>query len=65
MNELLRTLDSGKDSQQSATLLEMELRSMLEALLEWEDFKSAIDLLRGLLERQRAIHLQTIESANR
>jgi hypothetical protein len=65
MNALLRSLGSGGDTQAPAVQLEAELRSMLDALLEWEDFQSAINLLRGLLERQRAIHLQTIESANR
>jgi hypothetical protein len=49
----------------AAQELDAELHSMLEALLAWEDFQSAIDLLRGLLDRQRSLYLRTQEASGR
>ncbi|HBF22768.1 MAG TPA: hypothetical protein DDW23_03020 [Planctomycetes bacterium] len=43
--------------------LEIQIRSMLEILTAWEDFQSAVNLLRNLLDRQRAIHFRTREAS--
>jgi hypothetical protein len=49
----------------AAKELDVELHSMLDALLAWEDFQSAVDLLRGLLDRQRSLYLRTQEASGR
>ena len=41
------------------------LEAVLEDLLAWEDFQSAVDLLRGLLDRQRNLYLRTQEASGR
>jgi len=43
--------------------LEIQVRAMLEILVAWEDFRSAVNLLRNLLDRQRAVHLRTREAS--
>ncbi len=48
-----------------AAELALQLRSMLDILLAWEDFQSAVDLLRGLLDRQRTLYLRTQEASAR
>jgi len=52
-----------QDPLPSATALVDGLQGMLDALLTWEDFEAAIELLRGVLERQRALHWRTLEAA--
>jgi hypothetical protein len=42
----------------------LQLKSMLDILLAWEDYESAVQLLRQLLDRQRHLHLQTREALN-
>ncbi len=56
---LLRDTDPGP----AAAALADGLRGMLDALLAWEDFEAAIELLRGVLERQRSLHWRTLEAA--
>ncbi len=41
------------------------LQGMLDALLAWEDYQSAVNLLRGLLDRQRSLYLRTLEASGR
>ncbi|MGB0685257.1 MAG: hypothetical protein ACPGQD_03585, partial [Planctomycetota bacterium] len=48
-----------------ATELTEQLDSILKILLSWEDFNSAINLLRSLLERQRGLYLRTREASER
>ncbi|MHC4836972.1 MAG: DUF4175 family protein [Planctomycetota bacterium] len=48
-----------------ATELTEQLDSILRILLSWEDFNSAINLLRSLLERQRGLYLRTREASER
>jgi len=57
-------LASGQDAREAAAETANQLGQMLEIMLEWEDFQSAVNLLRDLLERQRLLHLRTREAAN-
>ncbi|MCH2100735.1 MAG: hypothetical protein MK209_02270 [Planctomycetes bacterium] len=45
--------------------LKADLEAVLDDLLAWEDFQSAVDLLRGLLDRQRGLYLRTQEASGR
>jgi len=56
---------AGEDPLASAQELDQQLRAILDDLLAWEDFQSAVDLLRGLLDRQRNLYLRTQEAAGR
>lgn len=56
---------AGEDAVEAAQALETALEAVLEELLAWEDFQSAIDLLRGLLDRQRNLYLRTQEASGR
>lgn len=49
----------------AAQALQTALEAVLEDLLAWEDFQSAVDLLRGLLDRQRSLYLRTQEASGR
>jgi len=62
---LRQALAAQSDPMPAAKALNTELHSMLDALLAWEDFQSAIDLLRGLLDRQRSLYLRTQEASGR
>lgn len=63
--DLLRAVQEQEDFQPSAQELERQLNGILEILLSWEDFNSAIDMLRTLLERQRGLYLRTREASER
>ena len=54
-----------EDPLAAAQELKAELEAVLEDLLAWEDFQSAVDLLRGLLDRQRSLYLRTQEASGR
>lgn len=56
---------AGEDPIPAATALDTALRAVLDDLLAWEDFQSAVDLLRGLLDRQRNLYLRTQEASGR
>jgi hypothetical protein len=56
---------AGKDPVPAAQELDKALRAVLDDLLAWEDFQSAVDLLRGLLDRQRSLYLRTQEASGR
>jgi len=56
---------SGEDYRPAATDLHNGLQAMLDALLAWEDYQSAVNLLRGLLDRQRGLYLRTLEASGR
>lgn len=60
-----RAIEEGGDPLPAARELHAQLESMLDILLAWEDFQSAVDLLRGLLDRQRALYLRTKEASAR
>jgi len=60
---LIHTLEENGDPTAAATQLIVELDSVLEILIAWEDFESAVNLLRDLLERQRALYLRTQEAS--
>jgi len=56
---------AGADPIPAAQELDLALRAVLDDLLAWEDFQSAVDLLRGLLDRQRSLYLRTQEASGR
>lgn len=56
---------AGNDPIPAAQELDQALRAVLDELLAWEDFQSAVDLLRGLLDRQRSLYLRTQEASGR
>ncbi len=56
---------AGEDPIPAAQELDLALRAVLDDLLAWEDFQSAVDLLRGLLDRQRSLYLRTQEASGR
>jgi len=60
-----RASDKPGVAQAAAQEVEKGLQTMLEALLAWEDYQSAVDLLRGLLDRQRNLYLRTLEASGR
>lgn len=51
--------------QAAAGELQAQLDEILQILLSWEDFNSAVNLLRSLLERQRGLYLRTQEASER
>ena len=63
--ELANAVVEGADPKPAARELEAQLRTMLDVLLTWEDFQSAVNLLRGLLDRQQQLYLRTQEAANK
>lgn len=56
---------AGEDAAQAALELDQALQAVLDDLLAWEDFQSAVDLLRGMLDRQRTLYLRTQEASGR
>lgn len=55
----------GEDPRPPARALVEELDRVLEILTVWEDYQSALNLLRDLIQRQREILLRTQEAAGR
>ena len=53
------------DGRELAAVVVTELDLILKMLLTWEDYQSAINLLRDLLERQRGLFLRTREASGR
>jgi len=62
---LLTAANEALPTQAHATELRLQLDGILEILLSWEDFNSAVNLLRSLLERQRGLYLRTQEASER
>lgn len=62
---LTRAAETGGELAAPAAELRAQLEAMLDILLAWEDFQSAVDLLRGLLDRQRTLYLRTKEASTR
>ena len=62
---LALAIDRGTEPAGPARELQAQLQSMLDILLAWEDFQSAVNLLRGLLDRQRTLYLRTKEASKR
>jgi hypothetical protein len=56
---------AGSEYGPAAADLQDGLQTMLDALLAWEDYQSAVNLLRGLLDRQRGLYLRTLEASGR
>ena len=61
---LVTAVEDGADPAPQVDALVAELDAILEILIAWEDFQSAVNLLRDLLERQRALYLRTREASN-
>lgn len=64
-SELLLAIQGGRPIQAEAEEMRAQLDQVLEILLSWEDFNSAVNLLRSLLERQRGLYLRTQEASER
>ncbi|KAA3605700.1 MAG: hypothetical protein DWQ01_18890 [Planctomycetota bacterium] len=62
--QLELALREGKDWQPPARQLKLQLQAMLLILQAWEDFQSTVNLLRELLDRQRALYLRTKEASD-
>ena len=56
-------LQAGVEPEPIRKELEIQARAMLEILVAWEDFRSAVNLLRNLLDRQRTVHLRTRDAS--
>lgn len=63
--DLEEALAAGQDPLPAARALVAELDRILEILTVWEDYQSALNLLRDLIQRQREIHLRTREVSGR
>jgi len=63
--DLARAVEAREDPAPPARELQAQLQAMLDILLAWEDFQSAVNLLRGLLDRQRTLYLRTKEASKR
>lgn len=63
--DLLLAVQNQLPATASAAELQRQLDGILQILLSWEDFNSAIDMLRTLLERQRGLYLRTREASER
>lgn len=63
--ELEAALASQADPVPPAQALLADLDRILEILTVWEDYQSAVNLLRDLIQRQREIHLRTQEVSGR
>ncbi len=62
---LRKATSERQDFRPAAEHLQEGLQAMLDALLAWEDYQSAVNLLRGLLDRQRGLYLRTLEASGR
>lgn len=62
---LLLAIQEDRPIQAEAEELRAQFDNILEILLSWEDFNSAVNLLRSLLERQRGLYLRTQEASER
>lgn len=56
---------AGEDPRPAGRALIEDLDRVLEILLVWEDYQSALNLLRDLIQRQREILLRTQEASGR
>ncbi len=63
--DLLAGANDDSPNSIAAGNLRDDIDGILEILLSWEDYNSAINLLRGLLERQRGLYLRTREASER
>ena len=63
--DLVNALEDDLDPGPPAEELVLELEAILDILVAWEDFQSAVNLLRDLLERQRGLYLRTLEATDR
>lgn len=63
--DLETALAGQKDPLPPARALLEDLDRILEILTVWEDYQSAVNLLRDLIQRQREIHLRTQEVTGR
>lgn len=63
--DLEAALAAQKDPLPPAQALLADLDRILEILTVWEDYQSAVNLLRDLIQRQREIHLRTQEVSGR
>ncbi|MFT7516663.1 MAG: hypothetical protein ACI84O_000448 [Myxococcota bacterium] len=62
-NALETALSNGDELQGLFVKLRDEIDVILETVVSWEDYQSAVNLLRQLIERQRGLYLRTQEVA--
>ena len=60
--DLLQELDAQGDLRPHFVVLRDEIDVILETVVSWEDYQSAVNLLRQLLDRQRGLYLRTQEA---
>ena len=63
--DFLASANQDQPNPAAAADLRDNIDDILEILMSWEDYNSAINLLRDLLERQRGLHLRTREASER
>ena len=63
--EMLLNANDDRQNPAAAANLRDDFNAILDILLSWEDYNSAINLLRNLLERQRGLYLRTREASER
>jgi hypothetical protein len=60
--DLLKAFEDGNDLELPFSQLRDEIDGILESIVSWEDYQSAVNLLRQLLDRQRGLYLRTQEA---
>jgi hypothetical protein len=63
--DFLASANEDQPNAAAAADLRDDIDDILEILMSWEDYNSAINLLRNLLERQRGLYLRTREASER
>ena len=60
--DLVTAFENKEDLRQPFSRLREEIDVILETIVSWEDYQSAVNLLRQLLDRQRGLYLRTQEA---
>jgi len=60
--DLVAAFENKEDLRQPFSRLREEIDVILETIVSWEDYQSAVNLLRQLLDRQRGLYLRTQEA---
>ncbi len=62
VRDLVTAFENKEDLRQPFSRLREEIDVILETIVSWEDYQSAVNLLRQLLDRQRGLYLRTQEA---
>jgi glycogen synthase len=60
--DLVTAFENKEDLRQPFKRLREEIDVILQTIVSWEDYQSAVNLLRQLLDRQRGLYLRTQEA---